>query len=43
MQTFPFSRPHRKKSDGVESGDLDRQRSFEINSLPPPKKKLFMF
>jgi hypothetical protein len=34
VQTFPFSRAHRKKSGGVKSSDLAGQKSFEVTRSP---------
>jgi hypothetical protein len=34
VYTFPFSRPHKKKSGLVKSGELVTQRPFEIIWFP---------
>jgi hypothetical protein len=34
LYTRPFSKPHKKKSDGISSGDLGSHRFFEINRSP---------
>jgi hypothetical protein len=39
LYTRPFSKPHKKKSGGVRSGDLGGHRFFEINWSP----KYFQF